>query len=249
MTRGGHAGTAPRRPAARALASRGGRRPRLVPVMRPECPAERVDAREEPLQQAVGALRALDLGTWPQPSSTTCSALGSQRSTWWRKRSGISRSWRPRRTARAAAASRAAGRTCAGDLEVDRAGAREERQPRAGRAVDALELVDDDVGDARVHEVAVGEQRPERPLDPVAAERVRQHPELGAGEAHEPVPVAPHERDGGAEQRDAADAVRAARGRPRSRRGRPCCCRRCGRARCSSASIVPITARAAYGAP
>ena len=43
----------------------------------------------------------------------------------------------------------------------------------------------------------------------VAAERVRQHAELGAREAHEPVPVAAHERDGGAQQRDPADAVGA----------------------------------------
>ena len=133
-------------------------------------------------------------------------------------------------------------------LEVDRAGAGEERQPRAGRAVDALELVGDDVGHARVDEVAVGEQRPEGLLDPVAAERVREHPELGAGEAHEPVPVAAHEGHGGAEQRDPADAVGPLR--PTSIATRPPIELPTRWARSMpSASIVPITALAANGAP
>ena len=90
-------------------------------------------------------------------------------------------------------------------LEVDRARAGEEGEPRAGRAVDALELVDDDVGHARVDEVAVGEQRPELALDPAAAERVREQAELRAQQAHERVPVAAHERDRRAQQREAAD--------------------------------------------
>ena len=59
----------------------------------------------------------------------------------------------------------------------------------AGRAVDALELVDHDVGDARVDRVGVGEQGPELARDGLAREAVGQQPELGAQEPHDRVEV------------------------------------------------------------
>ena len=183
---------------------------RVMPLCRPLVPAERVDAREEALQQAVRALRDLDLrhvaaalehdllGARQPALDVVAEALRDQPVV---RGPDEQRGRLQRRQARIEAL--APERR----LEVDRAGAGEERQARAGRAVDALELVDDDVGHARVDQVAVGEQRPERLLDPLAAERVGEHAELGAGEAHEPVPVAAHERHGGAQQRDPADAV------------------------------------------
>ena len=151
-----------------AVAGRGGGHARSLPVhaacSRAEPPSGSTRAKKRSSSPFVRSGTST-CGTWPQPSSTTCSALGSQRSTWWRKRSGISRSCE--------AQTNSAG-GCRADepriealaperrLEVDRPGAGEEGEPCAGRAVDALELVDDDVRHARVDEVAVGEQRPER---------------------------------------------------------------------------------------
>src|SRR3954470_7339165 len=54
-------------------------------------------------------------------------------------------------------------------FEVDVARRREEGQPRPGARVDALELVDDDVGHARIDLVGIGEQAPVLARDAVAA--------------------------------------------------------------------------------
>ena len=117
-------------------------------------------------------------------------------------------------------------------VEVDVARARQEREARAGRAVDALELVDGDVGDARVDRVGVAEQRPELALDHPAREAVRQDAELGAQQPDDRVVLALDERDGRTQQREAGDPLGVAQADLDRRRGRPSSCRRGARARC-----------------
>ena len=92
-------------------------------------------------------------------------------------------------------------------LEVDRARAGPEGDPRAGRAVDALELVDRDVGHARVDLVGVGEHRPELLLDAPASQRVRQQRQLRAQQPHERLQPRPHEGQRRAQQPEPADAL------------------------------------------
>src|SRR3954466_13650938 len=92
-------------------------------------------------------------------------------------------------------------------FEVDVARRREEGQPRPGARVDALELVDDEVGHARIDLVGIGEQAPVLARDAVAAEVVREQPELGTQQAHDRVPVALDEGHGGGEQGQAGDAL------------------------------------------
>ena len=128
------------------------------------------------------------------------------------------------------------GRCCA------RAARNASRAP--ARAVDALELVDDDVGHARVHEVAVGEQRPELALDArrgrasAAAARARGAASRTSGwQSRRTNATAGHSS---AERRRRA---RARAGRPRSPRGRPSSCRRGARARSPARPSTPSTVR------
>ena len=152
-------------------------------------------------------------GTWPQPSSTICSA-SRQPALDVAAEAGrdqlVVRA--PDEQRRRLERGHAREQPVAAErlVEVDRARAGEEREPRPGRAVDALELVDRDVGDARVDEIAVGEHRPELLLDAAAAERVGQQAELGADEAHERLEAAAHEGQRRAQQREAADPRRLA---------------------------------------
>ena len=160
---------------------------------------------------------------------------GSQRSTWRWKPGGISLSCEDQTNiaggcelreprVEAAAAERA--------LQVDVARRAQEGQARAGAAVDALELVDGDVGDGRVDEVAVGEQRPELRLDAArgrasaAAGRTRAAARARAGATR----AARTRRRGTAAP--GRRRARGARGPARSPRGRPSSCRPRARARC-----------------
>src|SRR5512133_507912 len=94
-----------------------------------------------------------------------------------------------------------------GPLEIDVARRGEEGQPCPRARVDALELVDDEVGHARVDLVGIGEQAPELARDPAAAEVVREQAELRTHEAHDRVPVALDEGHGGREERQAGDPL------------------------------------------
>src|SRR3954453_12630955 len=92
-------------------------------------------------------------------------------------------------------------------FEVDVARRREEGQPRPSARVDALELVDDEVGHARIDLVRIREQAPVLARDAVAAEVVREQPELGTQQAHDRMPVALDEGHGGGEEGQAGDAL------------------------------------------
>ena len=176
-------------------------------------PAERVDAREEPLEQAVRALRALDLrhvaaalehdllGARQPALDVVAEALRDQPVVRGpheqRRRLQRRRAADRSRCARTAPRGRSRGRwrgTRAGRRASGRCARTRRRRcrPRSGRR-----------GRGRRTAPRTCARSRSRPSE------CGQHAELGAGEAHEPVPVAAHERHGGAQQRDPADAVRA----------------------------------------
>ena len=211
---------------------------------------QRVDAGEEALRagrwSAPGARPA---GTWPQPSSTICSALGQPLGD------VAAEAARDQLVVRAPDEQR--GRLELGQarveavaaerrVEVDRCGRAARKASRApARAVDALELVDDDVGHARVDQVAVGEQRPELALDRPRPKRWGSRPSSGRSSAHERVRSrARTNATAGHSSAERRRRARARAGRPRSPRGRPSSCRPGARARSPSASITPSTVRA-----
>ena len=172
--------------------------------------AQRLGLREQPAQHAHRLLRALDLGDVAAAVEDDLlgarQRLGHVAAEAGRDQLVVSAPDEERRRlelgeprVEAAVAERA--------VQVDVARRGVEGDAGAGAAVVALELVDDDVGDARVQRVGVAEHRPELALDHPAAQLVGQKPELGAQEPHQRVEVALDERDGGTERGDRAHAL------------------------------------------
>ncbi len=198
--------------------------------------AERVDAGEEPLQQPVRLLRPLDLGHVAAALEhhllgRAAASAGRAR----RKPSGISGSWRTHTNSaggRSVRQPRVEAAAAERRLQVDVPRGGQEGQPGAGVAIDALELVDHDVG-RRWGRRGRGRGTCDQNCCSIRCrrERVGQHAELGAQQAHDPVQAAADERHGGAQQRRGRRRGPGAPGRPRSPPGRPSSCRRCARAR------------------
>ena len=92
-------------------------------------------------------------------------------------------------------------------LEIDVAGAREQRVAGAGGVVDPPELVDHEIGDRGIDQVAVVEHAPELRRDHRAAERVREQPELRPQQPDDRMEPAPDPRHRGAQQPERADPL------------------------------------------
>src|SRR5690242_16770861 len=187
----------------------------LCGFARPARSPQGVRAGEEPPDQAVGLIRALDLRH--VAAALEHDLLGARK----RLRDVALEARRDQPVMRAPDEERGpleVGETAVEAVLAERlvevvvAGRAEEGEARARRRIGPLELVDHDVVDVRVDRVGVVEEAHQRRRHAVAPEGVGQEAELGAREADDRVVPAPDERDGGAQECQRADALGLAQG-------------------------------------